>query len=253
MTEDANGQPDGTRGQSDDVRSQPDHTDKTTSRGDPGIGVRDPASDREAYEPGIAARGGSQRDQRQRVRTDSRRHDPLGEPERPVLESVVEYDNTWYTGGYDLVEQPDGSTKRYYWAELPTAVVIIARDDDELVFVDQYRPTIRGTQMELPAGIVESGESFTAAGARELREETGFAAGTVTLLEDFWVCTGLLRHRRGIVFATDLTPTERELGDSEFLTPRTVPVEDAIETVRGNPTNDATLEGVLLADHEGLL
>jgi ADP-ribose pyrophosphatase len=170
-----------------------------------------------------------------------------------VIESAVEYDNEWYTGGYDLVEQPDGATKRYYWAELPTAVVIVARDGDQLVFVEQYRPTIRDTQLELPAGIVEDGESFSAAGARELREETGFEAETVTLLEDFWVCTGLLRHRRGVVFATDLTPTEQALGESEFLTPRSVPVEQAVNTVRDGKTNDATLEGVLLAEQEGLL
>ena len=218
---------------------------------DPGIGVRDPEF--ESHEPGIAARDPSQTDPRRRVRADSRRHHSLGEAERPVIESTVEYDNEWYTGGYDLVEQPDGATKRYYWAELPTAVVIVARDDDQLVFVEQYRPTIRDTQLELPAGIVEDGESFSAAGARELREETGFVAETVTLLEDFWVCTGLLRHRRGIVFATDLTPTEQALGESEFLTPRTVPVEQAVDTVRGGQTNDATLEGVLLAEQEGLL
>jgi ADP-ribose pyrophosphatase len=202
-------------------------------------------------ESGPAPSNGS--DPRERIRADSRRHDPLGDPERPVRESVVEYENGWYTGGYDRIEQPDGSTKRYYWAELTTAVVVLARQDDQLLFVEQYRPTIRDTQLELPAGVVESGESFTAAGARELEEETGFAAGDVRLLEEFWVCTGLLRHRRGIVFATELASAEQNLGDNEFLTPRSIPVEDAIETVRSGPTNDATLEGVLLADQEGLL
>ncbi|MFW6437059.1 MAG: NUDIX hydrolase, partial [Halococcoides sp.] len=44
-----------------------------------------------------------------------------------VEESVVEYETGWYTGGYDRVVQPDGSTKRYYWAELPPAVVVVAR------------------------------------------------------------------------------------------------------------------------------
>ncbi|MEF8856569.1 MAG: NUDIX hydrolase, partial [Haloplanus sp.] len=88
----------------------------------------------------------------------------------PVVESVTEYETGWYSGGYDLVEQPDGSTKRYYWAELPPAAVVVAIADGQVLFVEQYRPTIRETQLELPAGIVEDGESFTTAAARELRE-----------------------------------------------------------------------------------
>jgi len=39
--------------------------------------------------------------------------------EWPVVESETEYETGWYDGGYDLVGQPDGSEKKYYWAELP--------------------------------------------------------------------------------------------------------------------------------------
>ena len=188
-----------------------------------------------------------------------------------VIESVAEYETGWYTGGYDLVELPDGRTKRYYWAELPAAVVLVAVVDDpvelgvvdeaaaaessgpSLVMVEQFRPTIRELCYELPAGIVEDGEDYAVAGARELEEEVGLVPDSVELLESFWCSTGVLRHRRGIVRADGFSRGERKLDGSEFLDVVTVPVEDALEVARSDAANDATLEGVLLAREAGLL
>ncbi|WP_336035331.1 NUDIX hydrolase [Halobacterium yunchengense] len=186
----------------------------------------------------------------------------------PVVESATEYETGWYAGGYDRVEQPDGSLKDYYWAALPPAVVVAAVDDGDVVFVDQYRPTIREQCLELVAGIVEERagdpgdgevapspdrESYVAAGRRELREETGYEADDVHFVEEFWTSTGVLRHRRGIVFAEGLTEVGRDLDDNEFLSVERVPVEDALAVARAPPANDATIEGLLLARADGYL
>ncbi|WP_330631312.1 NUDIX hydrolase [Halocatena halophila] len=193
-----------------------------------------------------------------------------------LLESVTEYETGWYTGGYDLYRQPDGSEKRYYWARLSPAVVVVARDGDELVMVEQFRPPIGQFDLELPAGIVDTMDcaepveradtpggltetatiepaAYETAARRELREETGLVADETTFLEDSWIATGLLTHQRGYVFASDLEPTERELDPNEFITVRKIPIEDALTVARENPSNGATIQGLLLADHEGLL
>src|SRR6056297_379375 len=86
---------------------------------------------------------------------DSGTDDSTADGDWRVVESVAEYETGWYTGGYDLVEQPDGSAKKYYWAELPPAVVVLAVADGKVVFVEQYRPVIGETCLECPAGIVE--------------------------------------------------------------------------------------------------
>jgi ADP-ribose pyrophosphatase len=192
------------------------------------------------------------------------------EHEWPVLESVVEYETGWYTGGYDLVELPDGRTKRYYWAELPPAVVVVAVVDDPsgfglpvpetdapagpaVVMVEQYRPPIGELCYELPAGIVEGDEGYADAAARELEEEVGLVPESIELLEDFWCSTGVLRHPRGIVWAEGFSRGERKLDGSEFLDVVTVPVEGALDVARRDPANDATIEGLLLARADGHL
>ena len=185
--------------------------------------------------------------------SDGRQHSLPGEPEWPVSEVAVEYDAGWFVGGYDRVEQPDGSEKNYYWAELSPATVVVAVADGMVLFVEQYRPTVRETQLELPAGIVEPGESYTEAGARELAEEAGFRPKSTSLLQEVWCSTGVLRHARGYVYATELEPVDIDHDSNEFLTPRAIPVADAISTARSAPTNDATLEGLLLAVQDGLL
>jgi ADP-ribose pyrophosphatase len=181
------------------------------------------------------------------------------------VESVVEYETGWYVGGHDRLVQPDGTEKRYYWAELPPAVVVLARDGDELVMIEQYRPAIRRHCLELVAGIVEPADgresadeavppaAYERAAGRELEEEAGVVPGRTIFLEDFWCSTGVLRHRRGHAFATELSAGERSLDTNEFIDVVRVPVDGALARIREEPANDATVEGLLLAREEGLL
>ncbi len=74
-----------------------------------------------------------------------------------------------------------------------------------VIMIRQFRPPINGYVIELPAGLCDVGESFEAAAARELVEETGFAAGTLTYLTKGPLSSGLSSEILNVFVATDLT------------------------------------------------
>lgn len=67
------------------------------------------------------------------------------------------------------------------------AVVVLALlrlqagDDPRVVLVKQYRPPIDAVCVELPAGLIDAGETAEAAALRELKEETGFYGRVVSV------------------------------------------------------------------------
>jgi ADP-ribose pyrophosphatase len=72
----------------------------------------------------------------------------------------------------------DGSVHEFNMACAQDGVAVIAiTPDQQLVMVEQWRHPVQCVTLELPAGTVDDGERPEAAGARELREETGYEGG----------------------------------------------------------------------------
>ena len=71
----------------------------------------------------------------------------------------------------------------FFVINAPDWVVIIAlTPNQELVLVNQFRYGIDEFSVEIPGGVIDSGEDCVAAGVRELREETGYVGENARLL-----------------------------------------------------------------------
>jgi 8-oxo-dGTP pyrophosphatase MutT (NUDIX family) len=55
----------------------------------------------------------------------------------------------------------------------------------QVVLVRQWKQGVRRITLELPGGMIDEGETATAAATRELREETGFAAPSLEHLGSY--------------------------------------------------------------------
>jgi len=70
----------------------------------------------------------------------------------------------------------------------PDGVIIYSvygEKKDHMVLVRQYRPSINDYVYELPAGLIEKGETCIQAGVRELKEETGLVLEPIQTEEWF--------------------------------------------------------------------
>lgn len=99
-----------------------------------------------------------------------------------VVRSRRVLEDAWFSLRADDCETPTGvPVDAYYVLDPPDFVLVLAFDSaDRAVLVRQYRHPLGGLSLELPGGAVDPGEDALAAGARELREETGYRAARLT-------------------------------------------------------------------------
>ncbi|MBK8268964.1 MAG: NUDIX hydrolase [Planctomycetes bacterium] len=128
------------------------------------------------------------------------------------------------------VRASDGSTRDIDVVRHPGAVVVLPLlSADEVLMIRNFRHTLDRELWELPAGTLdEPGESPIDAAARELEEETGYRAGRIDPLGEFYPSPGFLNELIHAYVATDLTKTEQRLEPLEMIHVETVARDEAV-------------------------
>jgi ADP-ribose pyrophosphatase len=149
----------------------------------------------------------------------------------------------------DQVRLPDGQSKWLEIVEHAGAVTILPMDDQGRIwFVRQYRHPTAQELLELPAGTLEPSEPPEACAYREIREETGQAAGKMIKLGEFFLAPGYSTEYMHVFLATHLRRDPLPGDDDEFLSVEAWPVEQVFQMVERGEIQDAkTLAALMLA------
>jgi ADP-ribose pyrophosphatase len=149
----------------------------------------------------------------------------------------------------DWMKTPDGRETKFDIIEHGGSVVLVPLDSNgNLLFVRQYRHAAGTDLLELPAGTLEPGEDPAVCAAREIREETGFAAGKLEKIGEFYLAPGYSTEFMLVYLARDLTYDPLEADADEFLSLEKIPVTEAIQMAeRGEMPDAKSLAALLLA------
>jgi ADP-ribose pyrophosphatase len=117
------------------------------------------------------------------------------------------FENRWFKLRQDDVVLPNGEPITYTLVEHPGfAMVVPLLEDGRVILERVYRYALQETLLECPSGGLD-GEPPETAARRELEEETGWVAGSLTALGSFYGSSGISDERFHLFLATELRDT----------------------------------------------
>jgi ADP-ribose pyrophosphatase len=128
--------------------------------------------------------------------------------------------------------------------------VVPLTDDGKVILVDQLRYPLARHILELPAGKLGQGEDPAHCAARELEEETGWVAGSLTKLCSFHTTPGFCDEFLHIYLGQQLTfsPSGHKREEGEYsMSVHTLSLQEAMSMIEhGDITDAKTIIGLLL-------
>lgn len=133
-----------------------------------------------------------------------------------TLSRAVRAANPWWTYRLNTFQMPDGKHGEYHFVHTNgSSLIIPILADGRLVLVNQYRYLAERESVEFPCGSVNEGSTYEETARHELRQETGYEAGSLKevgmfnpyngVTDEFCkiYCARDMRHVGGVPDATE--------------------------------------------------
>lgn len=142
---------------------------------------------------------------------------------------------------------PDGNEALREVIEHPGGVGVIPIDEEGNVYlVRQFRYPYMEETLEIPAGKRDPGEEPIVTGKRELKEETGAEAKTYKYLGELYPSPGYCGEIIHMYAAKELTFSDKNPDDDEFIDTVKMPLAEAVERVMNGEFKDSKTQAAIL-------
>lgn len=139
-----------------------------------------------------------------------------------------------------------GAMRREVVVPADAVVILPLLDERTVLLIRNERFAVGRTLWELPAGTMEAGETPGVCAARELTEETGYAAKQLTELCAFYSSPGFCTEKLTVFLAEALSYRGQNLDETERIEVHPTPLEEVKAMIRDHRICDAkTIAAVL--------
>ena len=148
---------------------------------------------------------------------------------------------------HHLEDQESGKRHKREVVVHPGAVVVLALlDDRRVLLIRNRRYAVGQILLELPAGTLEKNEDPMNCAGRELLEETGYLAGRLKPIGNYFTSPGILSEKMYAFAAYDLTKKESALEEGEEIELEPADFDEAVRMIRDGRIQDAKSIATLL-------
>jgi 8-oxo-dGTP pyrophosphatase MutT (NUDIX family) len=153
---------------------------------------------------------------------------------------TVAYENPWISVWHDEVDRPNGSQGIYgvvHFRSRAVGVVPVG-GDGRILLVGQHRYALDEYSWEIPEGGVNEGESLEDGVRRELREETGYEATTLSSLCRLTLSNSVTDERGALFVADGLVAGAAEPDQTEDLALRWASLDEVLDEIAAGEIHD---------------